>query len=147
MSIPEHRRAAGRAVDPRWWLVATFLLGVLVAAGGAAVIAVASDGSDGSGSAGPVAGRSGETPGAGGGSGTAGSAPSTPPAAAERRALATLPLAQLQPGDRVVYNMGVCRFRTWVEGGLDVALIACPDEAPFQAKTAYLVPVEAARGD
>ncbi len=60
----------------------------------------------------------------------------------EQRALMTKPLAQLAPGDRVVYNMKACRFRAWVGEDQDVALIACAGGEPFQVRTEYLVPVE-----
>jgi hypothetical protein len=62
--------------------------------------------------------------------------------AAERQAQMTKPLADLVAGDRVVYNMVTCHFRRWVGTGQAVALITCPGEAPFQARTQMLVPVE-----
>ena len=55
----------------------------------------------------------------------------------------TKPLADLARGDRVVYNMVTCHFRSWVGDGQAVALIACPGEEPFQARTQLLIPVEA----
>jgi hypothetical protein len=55
----------------------------------------------------------------------------------------TKPLADLVAGDRVVYNMVTCHFRSWVGTGQAVARIACPGEAPFQARTQLLIPVEA----
>src|SRR5689334_21189482 len=144
MSVPEHRHASGRGgVDPRLWLVAAFVLGVVITA----VVAVALDRGSSEPSTRPsrVADRGGSSP-------TATKAPSTrsspsttasssPPSQEVQHALMTQPLAQLQPGDRVVYQMASCRFRTWIVR-MDVALIACPGEAPFQVRTAYLVPVE-----
>lgn len=60
----------------------------------------------------------------------------------------TKPLTQLQRGDRVVYNMQVCTFRSWVGGDIDVSRISCPNHRrAFQTKTEYLVPVEPSAGD
>ena len=145
MSVPEHRHASGRGgVDPRLWLVAAFVLGVVVTA--AVAVALDRGSSDPSTRPSRVTDRGGSSP------TTATKGPSTrqspstatsssPPAQEVQHALMTQPLAQLQPGDRVVYQMASCRFRTWVVK-MDVALIACPGEAPFQVRTAYLVPVE-----
>ncbi|GAA2138335.1 hypothetical protein GCM10009844_06220 [Nocardioides koreensis] len=146
MSAPEHRRGAGSRVDPRLLLVAAFLLGALVSG---LVVAIVGDGSGGSGTrATNVAHTSTPSP-------RAGHEPKpAPPSSAaptgggpQQWALMTQPLAQLRPGDRVVYNMTACRFRSWVGEGIDVALIACPGERPFQTKTENLVPVEPAQGD
>jgi hypothetical protein len=148
MSAPEHRRGAGSHVDPRLLLVAAFLLGALVSG---AVVAVLAGGSGDSGAEPTTAAHtSSPSP-----SPRAGREPSTPtPSSAAPSggsplgwALMTQPLAQLQPGDRVVYNMIACRFRAWVGGDTDVALIACPGEEPFQTETENLVPVEPAQGD
>jgi hypothetical protein len=73
---------------------------------------------------------------------SAGQSVSPPVDAAERQAQMTKPLADLVAGDRVVYNMVTCHFRRWVGTGQAVALITCPGEAPFQARTQMLVPVE-----
>lgn len=143
MSTPEHRHAEGRGIDPRLWLVAAFVLGVVITA----AVAVALD----RGSSGPSS-QSSEVPDRGGSRPTASptrsarptastSPSSSPPAESVQHALMTQPLVQLQPGDRVVYQMASCHFRSWVVR-LDVALIACPGETPFQVRTAYLVPVE-----
>jgi len=144
MSSTERRHATRGRVDPRLLILAAFLLGVLLTAGAAIVFAGTSDDSP-SGRA-QVVDRSGPTP-----TGGRAASPSTTATASpsplsvpenEQRALMTKPLAQLSPGDRVVYNMAACRFRTWVGKGQDVALIACPGSAPFQVRTEYLVPVE-----
>jgi hypothetical protein len=147
MSTPEHRRGAGSRVDPRLLLVAAFLLGALVSG---AVVAVLASGSGGSGAEPTTVAHTGSP------SPSAGDEPSTaaPPSSQapvggdpEQWALMTQPLAQLQPGDRVVYNMITCHFRAWVGDGTDVALIACPGDQPFQTQIENLVPVEPAQGD
>lgn len=138
-TAPEHRRRAGRGVDPRLLLLAAFLLGALLSAGVVGAFAVTWG--DGSSEGTKATGRSGR------GSATPSSQPAPPSGKAEQWALMTQPLAQLQRGDRVVYNMNACRFRSWVGEGRDVALIACPGEEPFQSRTEYLVPVEPAQGD
>lgn len=149
-SAPEHRRGAGSHVDPRLLLVAAFVVGALVSG---AVVAVLADGSGGSsGDERPAATDTGSprpSP-----SPRAGKEPSAPPSSAAPArgdpltwALGTQPLVQLRRGDRVVYDMNPCRFRSWVGGDTDVAVIACPGEDPFQTETENLVPVEPARGD
>ena len=143
MSQSEHRHASGRRLDPRLLLVAAFLLGVLLTAGVAGVLAATSGGS--SSDQKQAADSSGPTPTASGATPTASArpSPSPPPVGQnEQRALMTKPLAQLAPGDRVVYNMKACRFGSWVGQGRDVALIACAGGEPFQVRTEYLVPVE-----
>ena len=143
MSQAEHRHATGRRIDPRLLLAAAFLLGVLLTAGVAGVLAGTSGGSSSDrthagDSPGPTPTRSGTTP-------TASGRPSSSPPSVdenEQRALMTKPLAQLAPGDRVVYNMLACRFRAWAEEDREVALIACAGGEPFQVRTMYLVPVE-----
>ena len=143
MSAPEHRRGAGSHVDPRLLLVAAFLLGALVS--GAVVAVLAS----GSGDSGAEPARS-PTPAARARGREAKTTPAPPSSAAptgggpEQWALMTQPLAQLRPGDRVVYNMIACHFRRWVGDDTDVALIACPGDKPFQTQIENLVPVEPA---
>ena len=150
VSIPEHRHADGRVVDPRLWLVTAFVLGVVLTAAVAVALGRGSSepstqpsrASDGGGS-----GARASTSARPSGPGSAPSSPSSSPTSSPspgadvQHGLMTQPLAQLQRGDRVVYQMSECRFRSWVVR-LDVALIACPGEAPFQVRTAYLVPVE-----
>ena len=147
MSAPEHRRGAGSHVDPRLLLVAAFLLGALVSG---AVVAVFASGSGGSGTEPATVAHTGSP------SPRAEDEPSTPAPRSsaaptgggpEQWALMTQPLAQLEPGDRVVYNMTACHFRRWVGDDTDVALIACPGEEPFQTEIENLVPVEPAQGD
>ncbi len=142
MPTREHRRAADKGLDPRLLLLGAFLLGVLLTLAVAGALSTRS-----SETATDEVPKSGSTPTAG----SAGSsAPATPPSPSGsplaedlQRALMTKPLAQLQPGDQVVYNMTACRFRDWVGDSIDVALIECPGEAePFQTRTEYLVPVE-----
>ena len=141
MSTPEHRRGAGTRVDPRLVLVLAFLLGVVLTAAVAGLLASRS-GDSGDGRA-KVADSSSPAPSPGGATPPASGQPSPPSVGEnERRALMTKPLAQLAPGDRVVYNMLACRFRAWVGKGEDVALIACAGGEPFQVRTEYLVPVE-----
>lgn len=152
VSTSEHRHADGRrGVDPRLWLVAAFVLGVVITA--AVAVALDRGSSEPSSQSSQVPDRGGSGPTARATTGTsARPSPSTsespsasssasPPADSVQHALMTQPLAQLQPGDRVVYQMAACRFRKWVLR-MDVALIACPGEAAFQVRTAYLVPVE-----
>lgn len=137
-TAPEHRRRAGRGVDPRLLLVAAFVLGALLSAGvvGAFAVTWGDDSPETSKAAHRSRGSAPATP-----------SPAPPSGKAEQWALMTQPLAQLQRGDRVVYNMTACRFRTWVGEGMDVALIACPGEEPFQTRIEDLVPVEPAQGD
>lgn len=138
MSTPEHRRGAGTRVDPRLLLVLVFLLGVVLTAAVAGLLASRS----GDGRA-QVADSSSPAPSPGGATPPASGQPSPPSVGEnEQRALMTKPLAQLALGDRVVYNMKACRFRAWVGKGQDVALIACAGGGPFQVRTEYLVPVE-----
>ncbi len=151
VSSPEHRRGAGAGVDPRLLLLVAFVLGALVSGVAVAVLAHGSDDTT-PGVARTVAGTSSARPKADAGKSAAPSPSRHSSAAAagggpEQWALMTKPLTQLQPGDRVVYNMGACHFRSWVGGATDVALIACPGEQPFQTKTETLVPVEPASGD
>ncbi len=138
MSGREHRRSSGRHVDPRLFLLAAFLLGVLVAAAVAGVLVMGSDDSETS--------ASEPTPTSGAPS-TAPATPSESPPASPlpedvQRALQVKPLNDLEPGDRVVYNATACRFQSWVTDAMEVAVIGCPGEEPFQAKTVFLVPVE-----
>jgi hypothetical protein len=71
------------------------------------------------------------------------STPTGPTAANLRQGLMTKPLTQLRPGDRIVYNMQVLKFRTFVGGDVDVSRISCPRHPePFHVRTLLLVPVE-----
>lgn len=144
MSSSERRHATRGRIDPRLLVLAAFLLGVLLTAGVAAVLAGTSGDSPTEGA--QVADSSGPTPTARDRAAPSASGSASPSPLSvdqnEQRALMTKPLAQLAPGDRVVYNMAACRFRTWVGQGRDVALVACPGGAPFQVRTEYLVPVE-----
>ncbi|MGN6131125.1 MAG: hypothetical protein ACTHOK_12370 [Nocardioidaceae bacterium] len=138
MNAPEHRQA-GRRLDPRLWLVAAFVVGALV---GAAVAFLVPRGSDRA--AGP--GPSGQTPRERAAppqapTATVTATPSTRVATAQM----TKPLDQLARGDRVVYNMHLCRFERFVTG-VDVSLISCTGGS-FQVRTVQLVPVEASTGD
>lgn len=148
MSQPERRHATGKRFDPRLLLVAAFLLGVLLTAGVAGVLAGTSGGSSSEpGQAvdtpGPRPTARGTTPSPSDATPSEQPSPSPPSVGEnEQRAQMTKPLAQLAPGDRVVYNMNACRFRAWVGKRQDVALIACTGGEPFQVRTVYLVPVE-----
>jgi hypothetical protein len=144
MSTPEHRAGAGGSIDPRLVIAGIFLLGALVGAGVAGVVAAGVD--DSTPDESKVTGTSASSPTLSGRqtSPSPGSphSPSSPPDDAEQHAQMTKPLADLEPGDRVVYNVKTCRFRSWVGDGLRVALIDCPDGPPFEVRTEYLVPVE-----
>ena len=144
MSSTERRHAAA-AIDSKIVLAAMFLLGALLSAGIAVLLAVRS-GDDGTERATTAAASASPAPTTATPSPTPAS-PSPSTAAQEdlQRALGTKPLSQLEPGDRVVYNMVACHFRRWVGPDTETALIACPDEDPFQVEVEYLVPVE--RGD
>jgi hypothetical protein len=139
---PEHRRADRRRVDPRLLLLAAFVAGLAVAAAVAGVWSMtttepAATPTRPSSAASAASPRSSPSP----------SAPA-PSAANLRQGLMTKPLTQLVPGDRVVYNMQVCRFRGFVGGDIDVSRVSCPSHRrPFQTKTEYLVPVEPSAGD
>jgi hypothetical protein len=153
VSTPEHRRGAGARVDPRLMLLAAFLVGALVSGVAVGMLAHGSDHTAGV-AAKTVADTSKARAKADARSGAASSSPSRRASASaagagdrEQWAQMTEPLTQLQPGDRVVYNMNTCHFRSWVGGATGVALIACPGEQPFQTKTESLVPVEPATGD
>lgn len=149
MNAPEPRHASGRRISPKLLLLAAFLLGVLASAAVAVGLVALSTGPDVGTTQPPAAGGPEASPsGARGASGGSGSAAGSRRDENVRRGLMIEPLAALQPGDRVVYNMRTCRFRGWVGEGLDVALISCPGEPrPFQTRTAFLVPVEPATAD
>lgn len=143
MSTPEHRRP-GRHTDARLWLVVAFTLGALLAG---SLVALLQHG-DGSTSG---ASSSGTTPRSAPTSSTA-PTPSASPTTSVRdrvsRAEMTKPLTDLAPGDRVVFNMQLCRFRHHIGDDPEVSLISCPGDPPtFQVRTMELVPVEASSGD
>lgn len=169
MSSPEHRAGEGTHVGPKLLLAVAFLIGTLVGAAVVGLVAAGTGGSaaDPSGVADPAApspspaqietptGTTSPTAGRSAGEASPSPSPTTPPTASasssqpaeqsqaseEQQAQMTKPLADLQRGDRVVYNMNVCRFRQWVSD-TSVALINCPGGPPFQARVELLVPVE-----
>ena len=138
MSTPEHRRP-GRHADARLWLVVAFTLGALLA--GSLVALLQHGGGSTPGDTSPRSAPAQPTP----------STSPTPTASIRERvshAEMTKPLTDLAPGDRVVFNMQLCRFRHHVGDDPEVSLIACPGDPPtFQVRTMELVPVEASSGD
>lgn len=147
MSTPEHRASSGSRVGPRLLIVLVFVVGALVGAGIAGLVAVGLDRSAADESTDPGA-PAAATPSSAQSTPSASPSPTGPaPDKAEEQAKRTKPLADLEPGDRVVYNMSTCRFRDWVLDDRSVALIDCPGGPPFEVKTEFLVPVEPAPAD
>ncbi len=145
MSTPEHRRP-GRHTDPRLWLVVAFTLGALLAGSLVALLQHGDGSTSGATSSGttPRSAPTRSTP-------PAPSASPTPTTSVSDRvshAEMTKPLTDLAPGDRVVFNMQLCRFRRHIGDDPEVSLISCPGDPPtFQVRTMELVPVEASSGD
>lgn len=137
MNAPEHREQGGGHLDPRLWLVVAFALGALLA-GGAAVLAGTGDDTSP-----PPSQRGVGTPAEPRTTRTVTAAPGPARHGRVGTMQMTKPLADLAPGDRVVYNMRLCRFEHHVAGDPEVSLISCPGaSAGFQVRTLTLVPVE-----
>ena len=142
MEARGHRRAGGSRLDPRLLLLAAFVVGALLAG---ATVAIVTAGTE----PGTISSPHGRPEPSAVVTRTVSTRPSAAAAggARMRQGLMTKPLTQLAPGDRVVYNMRACTFRGRVGGDVEVSLIACPGQAPFQVRTVTLVPVEPSTGD